>query len=159
MSSALSAKGTATRLRLSAAILACLLVAGCGNEPSDPESEVRAWVAKGVEAAESESRRDLMNMISEAYEDGRGNSREDIGNMLRVYFLRADNVTLLAHIDAVRIIGNDVAEVELNVGMAGATNSALGFSADAYKFSLELQKIDDWQLISARWAEMGGKLH
>ena len=145
--------------QICAATLACLLISACGDEPTDPESEIRAWIEAGVEAAENEARREIMSMISPAYADARGNSRDDIENILRVYFLRADNVTLIARIEDIRIVGDDVAEVDLSIGGAGVTNSVMGFSADAYRFSLELIKDDDWQLISARWAEIGGKLH
>ena len=45
------------------------------------------------------------------------------------------------------------------VGMAGQNESVLGFSADAYRFQLELERdSDDWLLISARWAELGEEL-
>lgn len=145
--------------RICTALLACLVVAACGDEPADPETEIRTWIAAGVEAAEREERREIMSMISPAYADARGNNRDDIENILRVYFLRMDNVTLLTRIEDIRIVGGDVAEVDLTVGGAGAANTALGFSADAYKFSLELVRDEDWQLISAQWAEIGDKLH
>ena len=155
----LSAHRMTIWLRTVAACACYLLFSGCSDEPADPEAEIRAWIAAGVEAAENEARREIVSMISPAYADARGNSRDDIENILRVYFLRADNVTLIARIEDIWIVGDDVAEVDLSVGGAGVTNSVMGFSADAYKFSLELVKDEDWQLISARWAEIGGKLH
>ncbi len=131
------------------------VVAACGTAEG-PEEQVRAWIDRGVEAAESKSRRELVGMISPAYSDARGNSRDDIENLLRLYFLRARTVNLLPRISEVRVIADEIAEVEMTVGMAGATDSALGFSADAYRFELELERDgDDWQLISARWAEVG----
>ncbi len=145
------------RSALLIALLAC--VAACGGEASGPEDQVRAWIATGVEAAEAKERRDLVDMISPAYADARGNGREDIENMLRLYFLRAQTVNLVPHISEIRVIADDVAEVEMTVGMAGATDSALGFSADAYRFELQLERSgDDWRLISARWAEIGTEL-
>ena len=155
----LSAHRVILRPWLLPALLTCLLLSSCGEDAADPESEIRAWVAAGVEAAESEARREIVSMISPAYADARGNSRDDIENILRVYFLRTDNVTLLARIEDIRIVGTDVAEVDLSIGGAGATNNVLGFSADAYNFSLELVREDDWQLISAQWAEIGSQLH
>jgi hypothetical protein len=36
----------------------------------------------------------------------------------------------------------------------------LGFSADAYRFEMELARDgDDWLLISGRWGEVGGNIH
>jgi hypothetical protein len=47
----------------------------------------------------------------------------------------------------------------LDVGMAGTNDGVLGFSADAYRFEMQLEKEDDdWLLMSARWGEIGGEL-
>ena len=82
------------------------------------------------------------------------------GGTYNAFLVMADKITLISHIDEVRVIGNDFAEVDMTLGMAGATDSALGISADAYDFGLELEKVDgDWKLISARWAAMGRELH
>ncbi len=138
-------------------LLIGILAAAAACGPAEgPEEQVRAWIDQGVEAAENKSRRELVGMISPAYSDARGNRRDDIENLLRVYFLRAQTVNLLPHVNDVRVIADEFAEVEMTVGMAGATDSVLGFSADAYQFELELERDgDDWRLISARWAEVG----
>ena len=159
MNGPLSAHRVAMWPQIFAISLACLLVTACGREASDPENEIRAWIAAGVEAAQNEERREIVSMISPTYTDARGNSRDDIENILRVYFLRTDNVTLVTRIEDIRIVGDDVAEVDLTVGGAGASSNVLGFSADAYRFSLELIRDEDWRLISAQWAEIGDKLH
>ncbi len=107
-------------------------------------------------AAEEKDRRAIIERISEAYVDGRGNSRDDVENMLRVMFLRQDTIVLLPSIDSIEIIDGTVADVELTVGMAGTNQSVLGLSADAYRFELELERGNsDWTLISARWGELG----
>lgn len=142
------------------ALLLCLaMLAGCGGDVSDPEEQVRAWVQAMHEAAEEKARGDIVAGISPAYVDARGNSREDIDKMLRLYFFRQNTVTLLSSIDEVNVIGGTAAEVSITVGMAGTNNSALGISADAYRFELELELDgDDWLLISARWGELGEQL-
>jgi len=138
---------------------AVLLVVACGGPAEGPEAQVRAWIAAGVDAAEARQRGDLVDMISPAYADARGHRRDDIENMLRYYFFRAQTVSLLPRVEDVRIVADGIAEVDLTVGMAGATDSALGYSADAYRFELELAHDgDDWRLISARWGELGGQL-
>ncbi len=143
--------------RLSAVIL--LFVAACGDPPSEPEAEVREWLATAQAAAEAKERRELVGMISPAYTDARGNERSDIENMLRVYFFRQHSVSLLSSIDEIRVYGDSAAEVEITVGMAGTNDSLMGFSADAYDFELELEQDgDEWLLISARWGEMGDEL-
>lgn len=118
------------------------------------------WVKQGQIAAEAKDRRELVAMISPAYEDSRGHDIDDIENMLRAYFFRQSTIKLLISINEIRLYGESAAEIELKVGMAGANESAFGFSADAYRFQLELeQKGGEWQLLSARWAALGEELH
>jgi len=143
-------------------LLVCALLAtlaACGKPPTAPEEELRNWVAKGVEAAEAKERRTLVDMISPAYADSRGNDRNAVENILRVYFIRMNNVQLVTSIEDIQVIGNSAAEVIIKAGMAGTHDGVLGFSADAYRFAFELERDrDDWQLISARWGELGKEL-
>ena len=79
--------------------------------------------------------------------------------MLRIYFFRQNSIALLTSIDSIEVSGETAATVVVSIGMAGTQNSALGISADAYKFEFELVKPDDdWLLIGARWAELGQDL-
>lgn len=134
-------------------------LAACGEPRSEPEAEVRAWVAAGVEAAENKERGDLVGMISESYTDARGFDRSDVEDMLRVYFLRQHKIGLLPKIEEITIYGDTAARLIMTVGMAGTNDGVLGFSADAYRFDLELEKDgEDWQLIAARWGELGNEL-
>ncbi len=137
------------------------LCAACGGEsrPHSPESEIRAWVDRGEAAAEAKDRGDLLEMISPDYADARGNSHEDIGKILRIYFFRQNAIALLTNIDSIAMMGNTAAMVDLTVGMAGTNNRALGLSADAYRFEFELEKpADEWVLIGARWGKLGSDL-
>ena len=140
--------------------VACIVIlSACGGPEAGPEEQLRQWVIRGEEAAEAKERRELIDMISPAYADARGNERPDIENMLRVYFFRQNSITLLTNIEEVRLIADSAAEIELTVGMAGQNDSILGFSADAYRFELELAREgDNWLLISARWGELGEEL-
>jgi hypothetical protein len=147
------------RVTRTALLLLLALIASCSGDVSDPEEQVRAWVDAMREAAGDKARGDIVAGISEAYIDARGNSRDDIDKLLRLYFLRQDKIALLSNIDEVKVIGGTAAEVSVTVAMAGTTNNALGFSADAYRFELELEYDgDDWQLISARWGELGEQI-
>ena len=138
--------------------LALLLVA-CGEPVSAPEEELRAWVADGVDAATGKERRRLVGMISSAYADARGNERGDIDNMLRAYFFRQHKIALLSNIEEITVYDDTAAKIVLTVGMAGTNDGVLGFSADAYRFVLELEKdADEWLLLSARWGELGDEL-
>lgn len=139
--------------------LIMLLLSACGGSASDPEEVLREWVARGEAAAEDKDRGDLLQMISEDYADSRGNDRDRMGDVLRLYFLRQQSIALLTGIDKVIFFGDTAAELTLTVGMAGANSGDWGFRADAYQFELELEKPDDeWMLIGARWGELGGEL-
>ena len=154
------AEFTARRARFVAAGLVFLLTAACGGPEEGPEEAIRAWVEAGHKAAEAKDRGSLLDMISPAYTDSRGNSREDIGNMMRFYFLRQDKVVLITHVDELDVIDDSAAELVLQVGMAGSNDNALGFSADAYRFEMELVRDgDDWLLIAARWGGLGSDVY
>ena len=151
---------TARRAQFVAAGLVFLLASACGGPEEGPEEAIRAWVAAGHEAAEAKDRSSLQDMISPAYTDSRGNSREDIGKMLRFYFLRQEKVVLITHVDELDVIDDSAAELALQVGMAGSNDNALGFSADAYRFEMELVRDgDDWLLIAARWGGLGNDVY
>jgi hypothetical protein len=98
-------------------------------------------------------------MLAENYADARGNDRKAIDQVLRFYFLRQDSLVLLSNIEEITISGETAAIVKLTAAMAGANNAASGFSADAYRFELELEHDDDdWLLVAARWGELGQKI-
>ena len=140
-------------------VIAVLLAAGCGADDVGPEAEIRAWVDAMQQYAEQEERRKILARIADGYADGRGNSRDDINNTLRVWFLRHDGITLLVNIEDIEIIAETAASVQLTVGMAGAGAGTFGISADAYRFELELgDGGDGWELLSARWGELGQPL-
>jgi len=141
------------------ALLAALAACGDGA-PADPEAEIRAWVERGEAAAEDRDRSALIDMISPDYADRRGNSQDDIGDLLRVYFFRQQSIALLVDIGDIAVTGDTAAMVDLTVGMAGTDGGALGLRADAYRFEFELEKpADEWLLIGARWASLGRDLH
>ena len=140
----------------------CLvLLAACGGGPEgSPEDAIRAWVARGEQAAEEKDRGGLLDMISEDYADGRGNNRDEIGDLLRIYFFRQQTIALLTSIDDIVMSGDTAAIVNVTVGMAGTNSGALGLSADAYNFEFELQRDDEeWLLIGARWGNLREDLH
>lgn len=143
-----------------ATVFTGLLLAGCGGPAAGPEEAVRNWVSQGREAAGDKDRGTLVDMISPAYADSRGNDRGDIENMMRFYFLRQNKVALITRIDELNVYGDSAAELVLHVGMAGTDDNALGFSADAYRFELELERdADEWLLIAARWGGLGDDVH
>ena len=136
-----------------------LMLGACGGPETSAEEQLRDWVATGQAAAEAKQRSTLMGMISPAYSDNRGLDRDDVENRFRLYFLRQNTIKLLVSIDEIRVFGGTAAEIDLTAGLAGTNDSALGVSASAYRFELELEQIDgDWQLISARWGRLGEEI-
>ena len=152
-----------TRLRRIAtlaalAVGASLWLAGCGDGGNDPRSALRTWVAEAEQEAEERDRRALMRRVAESYADARGNDRARLEQLFRYYFLRQKNFAFLTTIDDIRLFDGSAAELTLTVAMAGSAGG-LNVSADAYRFELELEKQDgDWQLIGARWGELGQEL-
>lgn len=123
----------------------------CGGPATGPEEQVRNWLRQGQEAAEAKERRALMRMISPAYADARGNSRDSLENLLRIYFLRQQKIALVTRIEEVTVIGGTAAKVSLTAAMAGTNDGTMGFSADVYHFTFELEHDgDDWLLIAAK---------
>ncbi len=138
---------------------ATLVLVACSGPASPPEQALQRWVAAAETAAQDKDRAALMAMISAAYADARGNGRADIERILRWWFLRQKNIALLVNIDDIEVYRDTAAKVQLTVGMAATNGNALGLSADAYRFELDMQNIDDeWLLIGARWGELGQEL-
>jgi len=147
-------------MRILICSLICAFLAGCGGgSEAGPEEALRAWVEAAEAAAQNKDRHDLLAMISENYADSRGNDHQQIGNMLRFYFLRQQSVAFLTSIDDIVLMGDTAAQLNLTVAMAGTDASALGVRADAYNFELELENTDDeWMLIGARWGAVGREM-
>ena len=148
------------RTALTPLVLLVVLLAACSSRQGVPEDEIREWLERGERLAGEEDRRGLIDMISPAYADARGNGRDDLDDRFRLLFLRTEPMTLLTRVEEITVIDGSAAEVKLDVGMAGRDDlSALGYNASAYRFELELMHDGDaWQLISARWGEVGGQL-
>lgn len=149
----------ANRVRILATGLLCAWLAACGGPTEGPEAALRSWVKQGQELAEARDRRALVDMISANYTDARGNSRDDIEDLFRFWFLRQQSVSLITRIDELEVYGDSAARLLLAVGMAGKNDGTFGFSADAFEFELEFELTDDeWLLTSARWGQLGEEL-
>ena len=135
-----------------------VMLSAC-EPPPDAEAALREWVARGEAAANREDRRELLSMISPAYADARGNSRDEIDRMLRLLFLRQDDIRVVTHIEAINLYGETAADMTLTTGMAGSDDSLLGLRAEAMRFAFELEHDGrDWLLAGARWGELGEEL-
>ncbi|HNP62898.1 MAG TPA: hypothetical protein PKH39_03130 [Woeseiaceae bacterium] len=148
------------RRRVAAGLVLLLMLSACSGPATDAEAELREWLSTAQAAAEAKERRKLMSMISPAYSDARGLDSDDVENRFRLYFHRQNVIRLLVSIDEIRVIGDTAAVVDLTAGLTGTNDGALGFSASAYRFELELEKADgDWELLSARWGRLGDEVY
>lgn len=139
-------------------LLTFMLLTACAP-PVGPEEAIRQWIDAAQAAVEERDRGTLIDMISDSYVDARGNRRDDIDKILRLYFLRSQTIVLASNIDQLDLVDDSAANVLLTVGMAGSDTGLFGFSADAYRFELELAKrADTWQLIGSRWGALGEEL-
>ena len=137
-------------------LAASLFLVACSGPSIGPEEALRLWVDDMELAAEEKDRSAMLDKISEAYADARGNSRKDVGDKLLIYFLRQQSVAFVSKIDEIKISGDTAAEIALTVAMAGTNDGTFGLSADAYKFELELESVNSkWFLIGAKWGELG----
>ena len=147
-------------MRLITACMMCVYLAACGSPSTGPEDALHQWVADAEAYTEDLDRRGLVAMVSDNYADGRGNNRDAVNKLLRLYFLRQKSVALVMKIDKLTIIDETAAELLVTAAGVGTTTRALGINADAYQFALELEKDDgEWMLIGARWGEPGQELH
>ncbi len=147
-------------MRLITVCRVCVYLGACGGPTTGPEDALRQWVADAEAAAEDLDRRGLVAMVSDNYADGRGNNRDAINRLLRLYFLRQKSMTLVMKIDKLTVIDETAAELLVTAAGVGMTTNILGINADTYQFALELEKDDgEWMLIGARWGEPGQELH
>lgn len=140
-------------------MLICGILAACGGPAVGPEEALRLWVDEMETAASDKDRGAILDKISENYADARGNGRKDTGDKLLLYFLRQRSATFVATIDEMKIIDGSAAEMLVTVVMAGAGGGVFGLTANAYRFELELEKVDsEWLLIGAKWNQWGRDL-
>lgn len=144
-------------LRAQWLVLVLGVVAACSSEPEgSAEEQLRAWLSTAEARAEAKQRRALLGMISPSYSDAKGNKINDVADRLRYWFFRSHGIELLTSVDEIRVFDGSAAEMDVTVAMAGTDDSTFGFSADAYRYSLELILQDgEWILISANWTEIG----
>ena len=144
-------------LPLRAFLLASLLLLqACSGTEDSPEAQVRAFVDAGVEAGEARSTSDIRELLHRDYADQRGNNAEQLTKLLRAYFFRHKNIHLFSRIDTIEILDDNRASVVLHVAMAGTVISDVealaGLRAEVYRFELQLEREETWQLRHASWA-------
>ena len=83
-----------------------------------PEEALGQWVADAESAAEDLDRRGLVSMVSDNYADGRGNDRDAVNKLLRLYFLRQKSVVLVMKVDEMTVIDETAAEILVTASLS-----------------------------------------
>lgn len=146
----------------SVVLLVALLTAGCGDEPESPEAQVRAQIARAVEAAEARDTGALRAMVSDRYSDPDGRDKRAVEAILRLHFLRNQSVHLYTRVQSVTVSKPDRAEASMLVAMAGVPITSEvelpALRADLHRFDIDFALEDgSWRVQRAEWsrAELG----
>ena len=125
------------------------------DSESSPEDQVRQYIETGVTAAENRSAADLADLIHDNYLDPRGINKNQLTQLLRLYFFRHKNIYLFTNLREIDFLSDNQARVSLYVAMAATAipdmTSLSSLRAQIYEFELQLIKQDKWQLHEAKW--------
>lgn len=135
-----------------------LAIAACSRPSLGPEQEIRDLIDAAEHAAESNEMGVLAEIVDTAYQDARGDNRESLIQILRLYGIGAGVREIVTKIENIVINGVDAADVRLTVRFAAAQRGRFALDAGQYDVNLELLRSDDgvWTVISARWERAGG---
>jgi hypothetical protein len=145
---------TAMHARSTVWIGALLALSGCGA-PDSPEAQVRKIVDRMEAAAEHRSTSDMLELVSDHYQDEYGGSKQEASQYLRGYFITNQSIHLLTRVNSIEFPIPEEARVKVSVGMLGREAEAAGnwnLAADLYDFDVTLKLEDgDWKVAYAKW--------
>lgn len=145
-----------TGLHLALAALA-LFVTTCRGEDSSPEAAVRRTLAAIEAAARAKELSAMVEHVSEAYADERGNDRQAVRQIAAFHLLRNQSVHTLMRIRSVSFPEPGLANAEALVAMAGTAipdaDVLATVRADLYRFDVTLreEEPETWRVTAARW--------
>jgi len=137
-------------------VLLVLLISCSGAETNSPEEQVRQTIESIKSHAENRSLSELMDHVSEQYNDHQGKDKTQIKRMIQLLFLRNQNIHIFSRIQSIDIQEN-VAAVEISAAMASqATNlsNQNWIKANTFHFSVLLKNADndsEWKVDSVSW--------
>lgn len=137
-------------------LILLLLLPGCRGERSSPEEQVRAQIHKAVTAAEQKDIGELRDMLSEQYTDEQGQNKRAIEALLRLHFVRNQNIYLFAVIDSVNLTSPDRAHAIVLLAMAGvpiqSAQELPALHADLHRFEIDFtHENKTWRVRRAAW--------
>lgn len=152
---AIGAKGLKRAAGGAAALLAGLLLAGCGGPAPDPEGRLRAALAAAEEAAESGDHAFFADHVAGDYADAEGRDRMRVLLTLRGLLMRYPRLEIIVDVRKIELLSPRLARVRLEILTAGL--GPAGLSADAFPLELSLRdEGDGWQVTRARWGRDAG---
>ena len=146
-------------IRFIGALLLPLLLSLGGCDTADsPEQRIREMIEAGELAVESGSTTDVMALISNDYRDDKGRGRDQLLQLLGVYFYGHRSIHLLVQVQAIELTGEGRAKATVYAAMAGRpvsdVKSLLALHADLYRFDLNLKELEGaWLVTSSRWRQ------
>lgn len=130
--------------------------AGCGRHDS-PDAQVRSVVESMELAAEERDVSGVLEHVSRNYRDDHGNGPDELGRMLRGYFIANQSIRLLSRIDELTFAAEDEARVKVvlaTVSRDAAATNAWDLAADLEAFEIVLIREDgEWKV---NWARRQG---
>ena len=141
-------------MRCCALLVVISLLSACGA-PDAPESQVRKALGQMETAVEARSTSDVLEWLSDSYQDVYGGTRQDASQYLRGYFIANQSIHLLTRVDSVEFPIPEEARVKLSVGMAGreaAGSNDWNLAADLYDFNVTMKREEGgWKVTYVKW--------
>ena len=137
-----------------------LALSGCGGGPLPKEQRLLNSVEAVKNAAEKRSLSEVMEYVSESYNDQNGWRYADIRRMVQIQILRYKRLYVLTDVKGIEWISDDEAKVKISVALAGRpiedASLLKGISADIITFDLVMRAQDDiFVTQSALWTRGG----
>lgn len=139
-----------------ACCLSLITLNGCGQDNSSPEQRIRNDLAAMEQAAEEKDLGALRGAILDSYSDNEGYDKKSVTQLIRLNFLRQQNIHLLTRIKSIELLDTANATVIVYVAMAGRPledpGTLIGMSADLYRFEAGLaEQSGKWKVARAQW--------
>ena len=131
---------------------------GCRKETE--EDKVRKIITDIQKSAEEKDTKNIINNLSESYNDLQGFNRDTVKGLLFAYFLRHPKISI--YINNLKItIEDESSEVTFQAILTGGSKTGsvsdiVPKSLGVYNFSVSLKKESKgWKVISAKWEQVG----
>jgi len=139
--------------------LVCFALAGCGDPPGDPESEIGLMIDAAASAAQAGDLETLQAFVSPDYADEEGRDRRAAGFLLRSLLGRYRNVLVSVSNLRIQLISSELATADMTVSLLARDSGRpvlTGIDADRIPLRLALRREGgEWRVTRADWRERG----